>query len=264
MIARTIGGWALLINALLILFIFCRPLILSAPLALVLMETLHPVIIDAHTADQVLEHQLGWWMTFQLLQIALSGLLALLVWRLLAGRHGPAATLSRIGLSLFLLCSLASKGVMGIGTCLLVAHAHELELAAHVCLVTQPGIVKAIAVCYDGPIGTGLVVLGGLAWIGAALASMRAHSRQYDLDTLVIGLPSGVSGEDACTLFEKRMPRTAYKETEDVYRVAIHLEVAAGSRNKRERQRCRGRRSNDRAHDPVQDAGLYPRWGVSE
>jgi hypothetical protein len=169
--------------------VFRRRLILSAPLALVLLETLHPVIIDAHTADQVLEHQLGWWMTFQLLQIALSGLLALLVWRLLAGRPGPAATLSRIGLSLFLLCSLASKGVMGIGTGLLVTHAHELALAARVCLVTQPSIVKAIAACYDGPIGTGLVVLGGLAWIGTALAAMRGLSRQPDLDTMVIGLP---------------------------------------------------------------------------
>ena len=169
--------------------VFRRRLILSAPLALVLLETLHPAIMDAYTADQVLEHQLGWWITFQLLQIALSGLLALLIWRLLAGRHGPAATLSRIGLSLFLLCSLACKGVMGIGTGLLVTHAHELALAARACLVTQPSIVKVIAACYGGPVGTGLVVLGGLAWIGAALAAMRALSRQHNLDTMVIGLP---------------------------------------------------------------------------
>jgi hypothetical protein len=171
--------------------VFRRLLLLSTPIALGLLETLHPVIRDARTAYQVLEHQVGWWIALQLLQIALSCLLALLVLRLLAGRHGPATTLSRIGLAIFLLCSLAYEGVIGIGTGLLVAHANALALAARACLVSQSGIVKAIAACYGSPIGTGLVVLGGLAWIGAALATMRALSNQHDPDTVVIGLPIG-------------------------------------------------------------------------
>jgi hypothetical protein len=168
---------------------FRRLLLLSTPLALGLLETLHPVIRDARTAYQVLEHQVDWWIAFQLLQIALSCLLALLVLRLLAGRHGPAATLSRIGLSLFLLCSLAYEGVIGIGTGLLVAHANALALAARLCLLPQSSIVEAIAAYYGSPIGTGLVVLGGLAWVGAALAAMHTLSTQRDQDAGMIGFP---------------------------------------------------------------------------
>jgi hypothetical protein len=170
---------------------FRRLLILSTPLALGLLETLHPVIHDARTAYQVLDQQVGWWIALQLLQIVLSGLLALLVLRLLAGRRGPAATLSRIGLAIFLLCSLAYEGVIGIGTGLLVVHANALALAARACLVSQSGIVEAIAACYGSPIGPGLVMLGSLAWTGAALAAMRALSIQRDLGTVVIGLPIG-------------------------------------------------------------------------
>jgi hypothetical protein len=169
--------------------VFRRLLILSTPLALGLLETLHPVIRDARTAYQVLDHQIGWWIALQLLQIALSGLLVLLVLRLLKGSHGPVATLSRIGLAIFLLCCLAHEGVIGIGTGLLVAHANALALAARACLIPQSGIVEEIAAYYGSPIGIGLLVLGGLAWIGVALATMRTLSNQRDLDTGMIGLP---------------------------------------------------------------------------
>jgi hypothetical protein len=169
--------------------VFRRLLVLSTPLALGLLETLHPVIRDARTAYQVLEHQVGWWIALQLLQIALACLLVLLVLRLLAGRHGPVATLSRIGLAIFLLCCLAYEGVMGIGTGLLVAHANDLAQAARACLLPQSSIIEEIAACYGSPLGTGLVVLGGLAWIGAALAPICALSNQYDLDTGMVGLP---------------------------------------------------------------------------
>jgi hypothetical protein len=168
---------------------FRRLLLLSTPLALGLLEALHPVIRDARTAYQVLEYQVGWWIALQLLQIVLSCLLALLVWRLLKGSHGAAATLSRIGLGLFLLCSLAYEGVMGIGTGLLVAHANALALAARVCFLPQSGIVEEIASYYGSPIGIGLLVLGGLAWLVAALAALRTLSNQRDLDTGMSGLP---------------------------------------------------------------------------
>jgi hypothetical protein len=166
---------------------FRRLLILSTPIALGFLETFHPVIHDARTAYLVLEHQVGWWIALQLLQIVLSCLLVLLVLRLLAGRHGPVATLSRVGLGIFLLCSLAYEGVMGIGTGLLVAHANALALAARVCLLPQSSIVEAIATYYSSPIGTGLVVLGGLAWVWAALAAMRTPSTWSDLKMAVSG-----------------------------------------------------------------------------
>jgi hypothetical protein len=169
--------------------VFRRLLLLSVPLALGLLETLHPTIHNAYTASQVLEHQVGWWIALQLLQIALACLFALLVLRLVAGRHGRAATLSRIGLSLFLLCSLAYEGMIGVGTGLLVAHANALALAVRACFVSQPSIVATIASCYGSPIGTGLLVLGGLAWVGAALAAMRTLSTQHDPDMIAIGLP---------------------------------------------------------------------------
>jgi len=167
--------------------VFRRLLLLSTPIALGLLETLHTVIRDARTAYKVLEHQVGWWIALQLLQIVLSCLLALLVWRLLKGSHGPAVTFSRIGMAIFLLCSLAYEGVIGIGTGLLVAHANALALAVRACLVSQSGIVETIAACYGSPIGTGLVVLGGLAWVWAALAALRTLSTQSDLKMAVSG-----------------------------------------------------------------------------
>jgi hypothetical protein len=165
--------------------VFRRLLLLSTPIALGFLETLHPVIRDARAAYQVLEHQVGWWIVLQLLQIVLSCLLALLVWRLLKGSHGPAVTLSRIGLAIFLLCSLAYEGLIGIGTGLLIVHANDLALASRACLLPQSGIVETIAAYYGSPIGTGLVVLGGLAWVWAAPAALHILSTQSDLKMAV-------------------------------------------------------------------------------
>jgi hypothetical protein len=167
--------------------VFRRLLLLSTPLVLGLLATLHPVIRDTYTAYWVLEHQVGWWMALQLLQIALACLFALLILRLLKGSHGSVATLGRIGLAIFLLCCLAYEGRMGIGTGLLVTHAHALALAARLCLLTQPSLVQAIATCSGSPIGTGLLVLGGLAGMVAALAATRTLSTQHDLETGMSG-----------------------------------------------------------------------------
>ena len=149
-------------------------LILSTPLVLLFLELVHPVIQNGRTVYQVLHLQTGWWITFQLLQIAMFCLLTILVFRLITGRHGTFAMLSKVGLLLFLLCSLAYAGVIGIGPGLLVAHADALALAARACLGSQSSIVRAITVYFGNPFGTGLCVLGCLGWIVGALAALLA------------------------------------------------------------------------------------------
>ena len=159
-------------------------LILSTPLVLLFLELVHPVIHNGRTVYQVLHLQAGWWITFQLLQIAMFCLLTILVFRLITGRHGTFAMLSKVGLLLFLLCSLAYAGVFGIGTGLLVAHADETALAARVCLGSQSSIVQAITTSSGNPLGTVLWVLGSLGWIIGVLTAMlpsREIIRSYTL-----------------------------------------------------------------------------------
>jgi hypothetical protein len=153
-----------------------RLLIISTPLALGFLEMVHPVIRDARTTYQMLHLQVVWWFILHLLQIALFCLCAMLSFRLIAGRRGTIALLSRVGLLLFLLCSLAYAGVIGIGTGLLVAHADALALAARVCLGQQSSIVEAITTYSGNPLGTGLWVLGSLGWIIGVLTAMLTFS----------------------------------------------------------------------------------------
>lgn len=167
-----------------------RLLIVSTFLGLGLLEAFHFATANEHAAYQVLHLQVGWWITLQLLQMALFCLLTLLIFRLIAGRHGTAAMLSRLGLLIFLLCSLTYAGVIGIGTGLLVEHADALALTARVCLGSQSSIVQAITTYSGNPLGTGLWVLGCLGWMVGAIAALLAISTKSDLDAMALNLPN--------------------------------------------------------------------------
>jgi len=164
--------------------VFRRLLMLSTFLALGLLETFYLVMAHEHAVYQVIHVQVSWWITFQVFQIALSCLCVLLVFRMIVGRHGRVAMLSRMGLLIFLLCFLAYTGVIGIGTGLLVAHADALALAARVCLESQSNVVQAIAGYSGNPIGTGLWVLGSLGWIVGVLAALLALYTKSDPDVV--------------------------------------------------------------------------------
>ena len=168
---------------------FRRLLILSTFLVLGLLETFQFAMVSEHATYQMLHQQVGLWITLQLVQIVLFCLFALLVFRLIAERHGTAAMLSRMGLSIFLLCILTYTGVIGIGTGLLVAHADALTLAARVCLGSQSSIVETITTYSGNPIGTGLLLLGGLGWIVGAITTLLALSTKSDLDGVALTLP---------------------------------------------------------------------------
>jgi hypothetical protein len=137
-----------------------------------------------HAVYQVLHLQIGWWITLQILQITLYCLCVRLVFRMITGRNGIVVLLSKVGLIIFLLCSLTYAGLIGIGTGLLVAPADAGALAARVCLGAQSSIVEAIASYSDNLIGTGLWALGIFGWmIGsiAALLTTREKGRPIHL-----------------------------------------------------------------------------------
>jgi len=169
--------------------VFRRLLMLSTFLALGLLETFYLVMAHEHAVYQVIHVQVSWWITFQVFQIALSCLCVLLVFRMIVGRHGRVAMLSRMGLLIFLLCFLAYTGVIGIGTGLLVAHADALALAARVCLGPQASILGAITTYSANPMGTGLLVLSCLGWIVGALSALLALATKRDPDAVALKLP---------------------------------------------------------------------------
>jgi hypothetical protein len=154
-----------------------RFLILIAPLVFGVPEIIHTLIQGSSGVVQVLQLDVGLWIGLQLLQITLSVLLFLVVSRAIAGRNGPSVTISWLGLSIFLLFSLAYYGVIGIGTGILFLRATGLAEASRVCLGPQSRALEAVAAYYGSPIGTGLLVTGSLAWIMGAVAAMRQTDR---------------------------------------------------------------------------------------
>lgn len=183
------GSWGSEVRDRAMHIVFRRLAILSTFLSLGLLETFHFAMANQRATYQLLHLQVGWWITLQLLQIAVFCLLALLMSRLIAERRGIAAMFSRLGLLIFLLCYLTHAGVIDIGTGLLVAHADALELAAHVCLGSQSSIVEAIVTYSGNPVGTGLWVLGSLGWMVGALAALLALSTKNDLDAVALNPP---------------------------------------------------------------------------
>ena len=161
-----------------------RLLILIAPLVLGVLEVIHTLIQGSSGAFQVLHLDVGWWIVLQLLQIAVAVLLFLMVSRAIAGRNGPSVTISWIGMSIFLLFSLAYYGVVGIGTAILLLRATGLAEASRICLGPQSSAIEAIAAYYGSPIGTALLVTASLAWILGAVAAMRQRDRSMFKPTI--------------------------------------------------------------------------------
>jgi hypothetical protein len=158
--------------------------ILSTFLAWGLLDAFYLNMVNEHEAYQMLHAHVSWWITLQVLQIALHCLSALFVFRLISGRHGTVAALSRMGPLPFLLCPLAYTMVIGIGTGLLVAHADALALAARVCLGPQSSIIQVITAYSGSPIGTGLWVLSSLGWIVGSLVALLTLSKKNELDAV--------------------------------------------------------------------------------
>jgi hypothetical protein len=161
-----------------------RALLLMPPFALAVLEVFHPnpdfnvqALLDAST----------WFAWFHVIQLVLTGLVALSV-LLFAADYGRAnAWTTRLGIGAFLVFFSAYDTLAGIGTGLAMYTAHDLPAAQQegVFAVVKdwPGVGPVFALSIVGTLGW-VVAVGGLAlaarrlgasrleWIAVALAAV--------------------------------------------------------------------------------------------
>ena len=146
-----------------------RVLLLAPPLALAVLEIFHP---QPDETAQALMDVSTWFAGFHVIQLALTGLVALSV-LLLADDFGRAtAWVTRVGVGLFLVFFSAYDAVAGIGTGLAMRSARDLSA------VQQQGVFDVVK---DWPaLGPPFVlgIIGTLGWIVAVGALAVAARRQ--------------------------------------------------------------------------------------
>jgi hypothetical protein len=146
-----------------------RVLLLAPPLALAALEILHP---QPDETAQALMDASTWFAGFHVIQLALTGFVALSI-LLLADSFGRAtAWLTRLGVGVFLVFFSAYDAVAGIGTGLAMRSARDLSA------VQQEGVFEVVR---DWPaVGPpfALSILGTLGWTAAVGALALAARRQ--------------------------------------------------------------------------------------
>jgi hypothetical protein len=156
-----------------------RTLLIVPPFALAVLEVFHPQP-DANA--RALMDVSTWFAGFHVLQLCLTGLLALSV-LLLAADFGVAGSwATRIGLGLFLVFFSAYEAVAGIGTGLAMRSARGLSVEQQEGVFTVvrdwPGLAAPFA----------LSILGTLGWVVAVGALALAARRQGAPRTVWVAL----------------------------------------------------------------------------
>jgi hypothetical protein len=145
-----------------------RVALLGPPLALALLEILHP---QPEENVQALMDASAWFAGFHAIQLVLTGLVALSL-LLLADSFGRAGTwVTRLGIGAFLVFFSAYDAVAGIGTGLAMRSARELSAEQ------QAGVFEVVK---DWPAAGppfALSIIGTLGWVAAVGALALAARR---------------------------------------------------------------------------------------
>jgi hypothetical protein len=146
-----------------------RVLLLAPPLALAVLEILHP---QPDENVQALMDASTWFAGFHVIQLALTGLVGLSLLLLADGFGRANAWVTRLGVGVFLVFFSAYDAVAGIGTGLAMRSARDLST------VQQEGVFDVVkdwpAV---GPVFL-LSIIGTLGWVAAVGALALAARRQ--------------------------------------------------------------------------------------
>jgi hypothetical protein len=144
-----------------------RLVLLGTPLALAILEILHPQPLGV--ADAV-EHG-RWFMWFHILQVPLIGLIALAVYLLTEGLEGRAVMVSRWAIGVFAVFFSAYDAAAGIATGYALRNAQGLpagtQEAIHEAVIDMPGLSLIF----------GLSIVGTGAWVVALIAAAIALRR---------------------------------------------------------------------------------------
>ena len=146
-----------------------RALLLVPPLLLAGLEYIHP---QPDENVQALMDAATWFAGFHVIQLALTGLVALSVLLLADGFGRATAWVTRLGVGIFLVFFSAYDAVAGIGTGLAMRSARELSAAQ------QEGVFEVVK---DWPaVGPpfALSIIGTLGWVAALAALALAARRQ--------------------------------------------------------------------------------------
>jgi hypothetical protein len=148
---------------------FRRVLLLLPPLLLAGLEIIHP---QPDETVQALMDVSTWFAGFHVIQLALTGLVALSVLLLADGFGRANAWVTRLGIGVFLVFFSAYDAVAGIGTGLAMRRARDLSA------VQQEGVFDVVK---DWPaLGApfALSIVGTLGWLAAVGAVALAARRQ--------------------------------------------------------------------------------------
>jgi hypothetical protein len=144
-----------------------RLVILGTPLALAVLEMFHP------TPDSVVEgvEQGGWFLWFHMIQLLLTGLIALAVYLLTDGLSGRAASVSRWAVGVFAVFFSAYDAAAGIATGFVLQAAQDLspeeQAAVYETAIDMPGLSLIFV----------LSIVGTVAWVVALIAAAVALRR---------------------------------------------------------------------------------------
>jgi hypothetical protein len=146
-----------------------RVLLLAPPLAFALLEIVHP---QPDETVHALMDSSTWFAGFHVIQLALTGLVALSAF-LLADSFGRAnAWVTRLGLGVFLVFFSAYDAVAGIATGLAMRNARGLSLEQ------QQGVFEVVKDWPAAGAPFALSIVGTLGWVAAVGALALAARRQ--------------------------------------------------------------------------------------
>ena len=157
-----------------------RLVLLGTPLALAVLEIFHP------QPDSVAEgvEQGGWFLWFHMIQLVLTGLIALAVYLLTDGLAGRAVSVSRWAIGVFAVFFSAYDAAAGIATGFMLSGAQGLsadeQTAIYETAIDMPGLSLIFVLSI---VGTGAWVV---AVIAAAIALRRAGASRGPFVLLIL------------------------------------------------------------------------------
>jgi hypothetical protein len=144
-----------------------RLVLLATPLALAVLEVFHP------HPDSVAEgvEQGGWFLWFHMIQLVLTGLIALAVYLLTDGMAGRAVSVSRWAIAVFAVFFSAYDAAAGVATGFVLQSAQDLsaegQTAVYETAIDMPGLSLIFV----------LSIVGTAAWVVAVVAAAMAIRR---------------------------------------------------------------------------------------
>lgn len=151
-----------------------RLILLGTPLTLGLLELWHPVPVPGMRYETIVRYN-DWWLTLHLLQLPLFGLMGLAVVMLIAGIHGRAGTIARVGMAFFTVFYTAFDAVTGVASGMLTRSAHGLAPEQQILVARQVEMFFPSGVS-NVPI-TLIAAFGVFGWVVGIIATAVGLAR---------------------------------------------------------------------------------------